>query len=167
MIKGLAKAHLGDEEGVTVFREGIALYRSTGAKWGLPFWLWHFAGVPGQRDEVRREALAEAFVAREDTGERWMEAELYRLRGDLARSGASVDNSAAESDYLLAKLIAAEQGAKLQELHAAMSLAHLWCEDGRRDKARDLLAPVYDWFTEGFDTLDLKEAKTLLSELSS
>jgi predicted ATPase len=97
------------------------------------------------------------------TGERWFEAELYRQKGQLLlRQGHS---EAATELYRKALSIAEEQGARLWELRAAASLARLRRDQGRRAEARDLLAPVYGWFTEGFDTPDLKEAKGLLDEL--
>jgi len=100
----------------------------------------------------------------ERTGERWLEAELHRQKGELLlRQGHS---EAAEELYCKALDIAREQEAKLWELRAAASLARLRRDQGRRGDARDLLAPIYDWFTEGFDTPDLKEAKVLLDELT-
>ena len=97
------------------------------------------------------------------TGERWFEAELNRHKGHLLlRQGRT---QAAEELYRKALSIAREQQAKLWELRAAVSLARLWRDQGRRSEAHDLLAPVYSWFTEGFDTLDLREAKALLDDL--
>ena len=98
--------------------------------------------------------------------ERWFEAELYRLRGDLTRIGLSRDDRRAENDFHAGMRIAAQQGARLLELRAAMSLARLRRDQGRRAEALDLLAPIYGWFTAGFDTPDLKEAKALLDELT-
>jgi predicted ATPase len=97
------------------------------------------------------------------TGERWVAAELNRHKGQLLLLQGHSD--AAEELYRNALTIAVEQEAKLWELRAAMSLARLWRDQGRRAEARDLLAPVYGWFTEGFDTSDLKQAKTLLESL--
>jgi predicted ATPase len=98
------------------------------------------------------------------TGERWLEAELNRHKGQLLlRQGYT---EAAEELYRKALGIAEEQGAKLWELRAAVSLARLRRDQGRRAEARDLLAPVYGWFTEGFGTPDLKEAKKLLDEVA-
>jgi predicted ATPase len=108
--------------------------------------------------------LAEAAQIIETTDERFAEAELHRVRGDLLN--ATGDKAAAEQSYHQALAVALRQSEKLSELRAAMSMARLWCNEGKRDKARELLAPVYDWFTEGFDTLDLKEAKALLDELN-
>jgi predicted ATPase len=102
----------------------------------------------------------------EATGERWWEAEIHRLRGKInVRRGVRAADS--EKSFRRAMDVAAGQGAKLLELRAAMSLARLWGEQGERRKAHDLLHPVYDWFTEGFDTADLKDAKALLAELAS
>ena len=107
--------------------------------------------------------LDDALQIAERTGERWFAAELNRHKGQLLlRQGHP---EAAEELYRKALSIAEEQEAKLWELRAAVSLARLWGEQGRRVEARDLLAPVYGWFTEGFDTADLKEAKALLDEL--
>jgi predicted ATPase len=107
--------------------------------------------------------LDDALQIVERTGERWFSAELNRHKGQLLlREGQT---EAAEELYRKALSIAEEQGAKLWELRAAASLARLRREQGRRTEARDLLAPIYGWFTEGFDTPDLKEAKALLDEL--
>jgi predicted ATPase len=107
--------------------------------------------------------LDDALQIVERTGERWLDAELYRHKGQLLlRQGHS---EAAEELYRNALRIAEQQQAKLWELRASVSLARLRRDQGRRAEARDLLAPVYDWFTEGFDTPDLKEAKSLLDEL--
>jgi hypothetical protein len=100
----------------------------------------------------------------ERTDERWYEAELYRLRGEVLLAKGDADGAEPWISRALTK--AQVQSAKLWELHAACSLARLQSEQGRRAQAREILAPVYDWFTEGFETIDLKEAKALLNELS-
>jgi predicted ATPase len=105
--------------------------------------------------------LTEAEQIIEATDLRFWEAEVFRVRGDLLNSTG--DWAAAQLSSALA--IAQRQSAKLYELRAAMSMARLWRDQGKREEARELLAPVYSWFTEGFDTLDLKEAKHLLDEL--
>jgi predicted ATPase len=105
----------------------------------------------------------EAFQIVERTGERWLEAELHRQKGQLLMRQGHAE--AAEQLYQKALRIAREQRAKLWELRAAVSLARLRRDQGRCAEARELLAPVYGWFTEGFDTPDLKEAKALLDEL--
>jgi predicted ATPase len=98
---------------------------------------------------------------------RWFEAELHRIRGELLRTAHPGATAEAEADFHRAITVARRQDAKLWELRAATSLARLWRDRGKRDEARALVAPVYGWFTEGFDTPDLKEAKALLDELSA
>jgi predicted ATPase len=99
------------------------------------------------------------------SGERWWEAELHRLHGELIRARGRQDLADAERCFQRALEIAGTQSARSLELRAAISLARLWADQGERHKAYDLLAPVYGWFTEGFDTADLKDAKALLDEL--
>ena len=164
-FRGIAKLNLGSANGEQAMRDGLALYRRTGSKWALPFWLGNFASFACQGTDEAMAMVREGLDAVEATGERWYEAELYRLRGTLAQ-GTSLDDGLLENDLRTARRIAAEQEAKLLELRATVSLARLWGERGRRVEARDLLAPVYGWFTEGLDTADLKEAKTLLVGLS-
>jgi predicted ATPase len=119
--------------------------------------------IAGQVDEALILLDASLQII-ERTGERWLEAELNRRKGQiLLRQGHT---EAAEELYRIALSIAREQEAKLWELRAAASLSRLWGERGRRAEARDLLAAVYGWSTEGFDTADLKEAKALLEELT-
>jgi predicted ATPase len=100
------------------------------------------------------------------TGARWYEPELYRLKGELLLQQNSANQAEAETCFAQAIVIAQNQQAKSWELRATTSLAKLWQQQGKRQEAHDLLAPVYHWFTEGFDTADLKEAKALLDELS-
>jgi predicted ATPase len=152
-------------EGISLLRNGCAAYRATGAE----LWMTHYIAllasaceIAGQFDEAVT-LLDEALQIVERTGERWFAAELNRLKGQLlVRQGHS---GAGEGLYRQALSIAREQEAKLWELRAAISLARLRRNQGRRTEARDLLAPVYGWFTEGFDTPDLREAKALLDEL--
>jgi predicted ATPase len=110
------------------------------------------------------EALAEALATRNRTGERFYEAEVHRLKGELLL----MQGNEAEAEASLHKAIevARQQQAKSWELRAAMSLSRLWQSQGKREEAHQLLAEIYDWFTEGFDMRDLKEAKALLEELS-
>ena len=116
-----------------------------------------------QPDE-ERNSLAEAARIIETTGERFMEAELvHRVPGDLL--SATGDRSGAERHYRQAIAVAERQGARLFQLRASTSLARLWRDYGKRAEACDLLAPIYHWFTEGFDAPDLKDAKALLDEL--
>jgi predicted ATPase len=110
-------------------------------------------------------ALADALALIDKTGERWYEAELYRLRGTLVLQHAMAEPGEAEACFQHALTIARRQHAKAWELRAATSLSRLWQRQGNRAAAHALLAPIYGWFTEGFDTADLQEAKALLEEL--
>src|SRR5262249_13959242 len=112
-----------------------------------------------------RRRIGEAMTAIEATGERWFEAEVNRIAGDITLKSPETDPSKTEAYFERALSIARQQQAKSWELRAAMSMARLWRDQGKRNEARELLAPVYGWFTEGFDTRDLKEAKALLGEL--
>jgi predicted ATPase len=109
--------------------------------------------------------LIEAVGVTDRTEGKYYEAEMHRVRGELLLS--MNDDGAAEASFCEAISIAKHQGAKTFELRAAMSMARLWHDQGKRDEARCLLEPVYGWFTEGFDTRDLKEAKALLCELAT
>jgi len=111
-------------------------------------------------------SIGEAATVVETTHERWHEAELNRIAGEIALRSRERDAVKAQSCFERALEIARAQQARSWELRAATSLARLWRDQGRRAGAHDLLAPVYGWFTEGFDTLDLKEAKALLEELA-
>jgi predicted ATPase len=165
-FRGIANAYLGKDDGKQATHNGLALYRQTESEWGLPFWLGSYVSVQSRPADDGMAMIRDGLAAVEGTGERWFEAELYRLRGTWAQFGATCELGRAEQDFRAAKSIAAEQGAKLLELRAAVSLARLWGEQGRRAEARDLLAPVYGWFSEGFDTADMKEAKALLDRLN-
>ena len=154
-------------EGISLLRTaGLTAYRATGAKARLTFYLSLLARayeIDGQVGEGVT-VIDEALLIAEETGERWVEAELNRHKGQLLFHQGQRET--AEEFYRKAIAIAQEQEAKLWELRAAVSLARLWRDQGKRAEARDLLAPVYDWFTEGFDTADLNEAKALLDELA-
>jgi len=110
------------------------------------------------------DQLAEAAKLVEATHERWIEAEIHRLRGTLLLS--IHEPTAAENSYRRALEVARRQSARFWELRAALDLARLWRDQGKRTEARDLLSPIYGWFTEGFDTRDLKDAKALLLDLA-
>ena len=147
---------------------GVAAYRSTGAASGIPFYLSvlaHAHADLGQFDDAWR-CIGEATTAMETTKESWCEADIQRIAGEIALMSSVPDAGKAQAYFERALAVARQQRAKSWELRAAMSMARLWRDQGTRDKARDLLAPVYGWFTEGFDTLDLKEAKMLLDELA-
>jgi predicted ATPase len=152
-------------EGISLLRQGLAAYRATGAEAWVPYQIALLAKaceIAGQIEETA-DLLDDALQIIERTGERWLEAELHRHKGELVlREGHP---GAAEALFRKALGIAKRQEAKLWQLRAAMSLARLRRDQGHWTEARDLLAPVYDWFTEGFDTPDLKEAKALLDEL--
>jgi predicted ATPase len=125
---------------------------------------WRGYGKPGRPSEGL-QCLDEAMRQVEATQERWAEAQMYCVRGELFI--AVRDFAAAEASIHQAIAVARQQQAKSWELRAAMSMARLWRDQGKRQQAHDLLAPIYGWFTEGFDTLDLREAKALLDELAS
>jgi class 3 adenylate cyclase/predicted ATPase len=152
---------------VELTTSGITAYRSTGSTNWLPLRLSYLATAHaeiGRFDEAWR-CIGEAMTAVETTKERWCEAEINRTAGEIALKSPEPDAAKAEAYFERALAVARQQQAKSWELRAAMSMARLWRDQGKGDEARDLLAPVYGWFTEGFDTLDLKEAKTLLDEL--
>jgi predicted ATPase len=102
----------------------------------------------------------------ETTGETWFEADIHRIAGEIEMLSPERDAAKAQTHFERALEIARVQQARSWELRAAMSMARLWRDQGKRPQAHDLLAPVYGWFTEGFDTLDLKDAKALLEELA-
>jgi class 3 adenylate cyclase/predicted ATPase len=166
VYRGWVKVKNGDvAEGISLLRSGSSAYRATGAETAVPYFLALLARackIAGQVQEAVTR-LDDALQIVERTGERWFAAELNRHKGQLLlRQGHT---EAAEELYCKALSIAREQEAKLWQLRAAASLARLRRDQARPDEARDLLAPVYGWFTEGFDTADLKEAKALLDEL--
>jgi predicted ATPase len=152
-------------EGIALLEAGMTAFRATGAMTHVPFFLTLLADAEGKAKQQERGLghLAEAERLVVETEDRWAEAELHRVRGELLRAGD--DPVAAERSFSQAVGIAQQQSAKFWELRAAISLARLWQEQGKRDAARDLLGPTYAWFTEGFDTPVLKEAKALLDEL--
>ena len=135
----------------------------------MPFYLSCLARAHvdlGKFDDAWR-CIGEAMTAVETTKERWYEAELNRLAGEIALQSPKPDTIKAEDHFERALAVARQQQAKSWELRAAMSLARLWRDQGKVQQARELLAPVYGWFTEGFDTRDLKEAKALLEALGA
>jgi predicted ATPase len=166
ICRGWVKVKNGDvAEGTSLLRSGSKAYRATGSLSWMPHYfalLARACEIAGQIEEGLT-LLDDALELAERTGERLLEAELNRHKGrSLERRGQS---EAAEELYRQALGIAVEQEAKLWELRAAVSLARLRHDQGREAEAHDLLAPVYGWFTEGFDTPDLKDAKALLDEL--
>jgi len=163
MIQGWALAEQGQREAGTLqIRQGLAAWQATGAKLGLPAFLAPLVEQHlrlGQTEEGL-SAVAEGLEAVERHGEHWWEPELHRLQGKLLLLQG--DEGEAEASFHQAIELARQQQAKSLELRAAMSLSRLWLKQGKREEARQLLAEVYAWFTEGFDTPDLKEAKALL-----
>jgi predicted ATPase len=155
--------------GMDWLRRGIEGFRASGAAWILPFYLSQLATAHAKmgQPEVGLGQLSEALALTDKSGVRWFEAELYRRRGELLRTAHPGATAEAEADIHRAITIARQQDAKLWELRAAASLARLWRDQKRPDEARSLLAPVYGWFTEGFETPDLQEATALLDELGA
>ena len=164
---GWARIMNGDvTAGISLLRSGSTAYRAAGAEAYTPHHLALLAKaceIGGQIEESLT-LLDDASQVVERTGVRWLASELSRHKGRLLHQQGCAE--AAEELYRRALNIAIDQEAKLWELRAGVSLARLWGDQDRRAEARDLLAPVYGWFTEGFDTPDLKEAKTLLNELT-
>jgi predicted ATPase len=133
----------------------------------MPWWLLHLANAHTNLSQFADawRCIREALSATDASQERWSEAEISRVTGEIALRSPERQN--AEEYFERALAVAREQQAKSWELRAAMSLARLWREQGKVQQAQELLAPMYGWFTEGFDTRDLKEAKALLEELAS
>jgi len=188
ILRGWTRARQGEgEEGILQMSQGLAAWRATGAELVQPYYLALLAeayGEVGQEEEGGR-MLAEALFRVDKTGERYYEAELYRLKGTLTLQQANQKAKGksqkskftdprpltpdphveAEAYFLKAIEIARRQQAKSLELRATVSLARLWQSQGKQREAHQMLAEVYNWFTEGFDTKDLQEAKALLKEL--
>ena len=156
-------------DAVRTITSGIAAWRSMGGTVFSPWWLSCLARAYADltRYDDAWRYIGEAMTLVKTTKERWCEPEVYRMAGEIAFLSSERDPSKAEAFFERALEVARQQQAKSWELRAAMSLARLWRDQGKVQQARELLAPVYGWFTEGFDTRDLKEAKALLEELSS
>ena len=156
------------EDGIAELNQGIAAYRATGGELFMPFLLAVHAETlqkTGHSGGDSLDLLSEAVSRASMTGERCYEAELHRLRGECVLSLASRNQTAAEASFQQSIEVARHQGGKMWELRGAASLARLWRRQGRRAEARDLLAPIYGWFTEGRDARDLTEARELLDQL--
>jgi class 3 adenylate cyclase/predicted ATPase len=166
VLQGWARVQQGEgEQAIADIRRGIAAYRATGAELESAYWfalLGEACATFGAVDEGLA-ALTEAQDLVATTGARFCHAELFRLKGELLLKRAEPNQ--AEASFHEAIRVASIQQAELLELRASTGLARLWRDQGKAQQARELLAPVYGWFTEGFDTLDLKEAKALLDEL--
>ncbi len=157
-----------EEEGIALIRQGLAASLAIGTRQQHGYFLALLAEALNQAGRVDEglEALREAIDVAQQTNEPFYEAELYRLKGDALVKAGVVSPSEAESCFHRAIEIARRQQAKSFELRAVMSLARLWRQQGKREKGRAILADVYGWFAEGFDTVDLEDARVLLDELS-
>src|SRR5215472_4086694 len=150
-------------------RSGMPAWRSTGARLFVPLYLSYLTRAYadlGQFDDAWR-CIEEAVTAVETTKQRWWEPEVNRVAGEIALKSPKLDAVKAEAHFERALSVARQQQAKSFELRASMSMARLWRDQGKAQQARELLAPVYGWFTEGFDTRDLMDAKALLQQLTS
>ena len=168
ILRGWALVQEGrGEEGSAQMRQSLADLRATGAGLWQPTFLSLIAEADGRTGQTERglEVLGEAMTFVDRNEERFYEAELHRLKGELLLVSNPPDPSGAERCFRIALEIAERQMAKSLGLRAALSLARLWTKEGRRQEAHDLLAPIYGWFIEGFDTPDYKEANALLDEL--
>ena len=168
-MHGWALAEQGrGEEGVSQIRRGMASFQATGAKVSGPYFLGLLAEACEKTDQVEEglRAVGDALTIVDKHEERHYEAELYRLKGELLLKQSPTHSPEAETSFHKALDVSRGQQARSLELRAAMSLARLWQQQGKTTEAQNLLAPVYHWFTEGFDTPDLKDAKALLDALS-
>jgi predicted ATPase len=155
-------------DAIQLLTSGISTWRSRGSKIFIPLFLAYLARAYaelGQYDDAWR-TINEAMVSADTTKEQWCDAEICRIAGELTLMSES-DTMKAESYFIRAISIAREQMAKSWELRAAISLAALWRDQGKRQQARDLIVSICEWFTQGFETHDFMEAKTLLHELAS
>jgi predicted ATPase len=167
IFRGQCLAALGQPEiGVNLIKDGLNAHQASGVRMNLPTHFTSLAQAYGRAAQSERglKQLVKAEEHIEATGERVDEPEMHRVRGELLC--ALHDTAAAEASFCRAISIARRQSARLLELTAVLSLARLWCDQGKRTKARDLLAPIYDWFTEGFDTPVLQDGRVLLDKLT-
>jgi TOMM system kinase/cyclase fusion protein len=170
ILRGWALAQQAGQaqEGIEQIHQGLTAWRATGAQLARSYYLallaeaWGITGEP----KAGLAGLTEALTLVGTTGERWYESEIYRVKGELLLQQSSSNQTEAESCFHQAIAIARNQQAKSFELRAATSLARLWQQQGKRQEAHDLLVPIYGWFTEGFDTADLQDAKALLEALA-
>ena len=163
MLRGWARVMQGHiEEGLAVVREGLAAWRGTGSKFHFAYRLARAAEAHLVAGEIE-DGLRLICEATDQSGDCWCAPELHRLKGDLLLKAGRRDEVEVCLDQALKA--AQEQGARLLELRAAMSLSRVLQAEGRRNEAQDVLAPIYTWFTEGLDTADLQQAKALLHQL--
>ena len=169
VFRGWTRCVQGDSEaGIAELRETLARFRKAGVGLVVVYnktLLGRELSLAGHLSEAAVE-LDDALALVGDMGVHLWEAEIYRLKGELELASATPSHVQAEANFGKSIDVARGQGNKSFELRAAVSLARLWRDQGREDGARDFLQPIYSWFTEGFDTLDLVEAKALLDELS-
>src|SRR5262249_36672545 len=169
VLQGWARAAQGQRaEGWAQIHQGLVALRATGTEVLRPYFLGLLANECGKMGQAR-EGLAlldEALALVHKTGERWLEAELHRLNGELLLSLSANNHVEVEGCFHQALAVARHQQAKALELRAATSLSRLWQQQNKRAEAHQLLVEIYGWFTEGFDTADLQEAKALLEELA-
>ena len=169
LLRAWALAHLGQaQEGIEQIKQSLRAYRATGAEIWRPYGLALLAEAHGTlgQPSAGLPVLVEALTVVDTTGQRWYAPELHRLQGELLLQQNADAQAEAEHCFHHALEIARNQQAKSFELRAATSLARLWQQQSQRTEAYALLAPIYGWFTEGFDTADLQEAKALLDELA-
>ena len=167
-LRGWALGVQGDvEQGIAHMQQGLTAWRTLGIEVFRPFLHTLLADVYRRAAQVKESlrVIEETLLHVDRTGARVNEAELHRLKGELLLQHTGPDTSQAETCFYKALNVAQSQHAKSWELRAAMSLARLWQAQDKRQEAYDLLAPVYEWFTEGFGTADLTEAQALLEEL--
>ncbi len=168
-MRGWALTEQGQRaEGIAQMHQGLDAWQALGIEAGQPYWLALLAEgyEKGGQNEQGLRLVTEALARVDKTGERWWEAELHRLKGELLLARSPASRPEAETCFHQALGIARHQGATSLELRAAMSLGRLGQQQGKHEEARQLLASIYGWFTEGFDTADPQEAKALLDELA-
>jgi predicted ATPase len=169
MHRGILLALTGKAaNAVPMITSAMKAFRSTGSTLWMPSYLSYLARAYAElgRSNDAWRCISEAMTVVETSKERWCEAEVNRMAAEIALKSPEPETEKAEAYFERALAVARQQQAKSWELRAAMSMARLWRDQGKRQEARELLAPVYGWFTEGFDTRDLKEAKGLLEELA-
>jgi adenylate cyclase len=169
ILRGWALAQQGQaQEGIEQIKQGLIAYRATGAEIWRPYWLALLAEAHGAlgEPETGLTVLTEILPPGDKRRKLWCEAELQRLKGELLLQHSLDSQAEAETCFAQAMTLAQDQSAKSWELRAATSLARLWQRQGKHNEARQVLGEVYDWFTEGFDTADLQEAKALLEALA-
>jgi predicted ATPase len=173
ILQGWVLAEQGEAKaGIAQMRQGLSAYHAIGSELWRPYFLASLAQAYGEAGQAEEglTALAKALATVERTGERWWEAEVYRMQGELFLQQAAGRGHQAEEEaeacFQQALDIARRQQAKSLELRTAVSLVRLWQQQGKCAAAHELLASIYGWFTEGFDTADLIEAKAMLDELA-